>query len=244
MRETASRLRVPIAAESLRVFLHVVGAGASPAAAWGHGAFRLFSCDWADAPAGARLAAAVRATTTGLGLWARHALRSLGRMARRRPERVRDRKLRLPADAAGDTGPPLPRLHTNACGDFTLMAREHWDELAGYPELEMYSLHIDSLLLYAAHGAGLEEIVLPASMRAYHIEHSAGSGWTPEGENRLFERLRSQGIPVLTTDDLHAMARRLAAQGDPRLFGSPGWGFAAEQLPETRLGKPGRALAA
>src|SRR5206468_1543185 len=27
-------------------------------------------------------------------------------------------------------------LHVNGCGDFQLMAREHWDQLRGYPEFE------------------------------------------------------------------------------------------------------------
>ena len=36
-----------------------------------------------------------------------------------------------------------PPLHTNACGDFTLMAREHWFQLRGYPEFEMYSFRLD-----------------------------------------------------------------------------------------------------
>src|SRR5262249_33856914 len=37
------------------------------------------------------------------------------------------------------------RLHTNACGDFTLLSRENWFRFAGYPEWVMYSWHIDSV---------------------------------------------------------------------------------------------------
>ncbi|MDF1664085.1 MAG: hypothetical protein P1V97_20115, partial [Planctomycetota bacterium] len=38
-----------------------------------------------------------------------------------------------------------PRLlHTNACGDFTMLSKEKWLAILGYPELEMYSMHIDS----------------------------------------------------------------------------------------------------
>src|SRR5262249_10127703 len=53
------------------------------------------------------------------------------------------------------------RLHTNACGDFTLMSREAWETVRGYPELEMFSMHIDSLLLYQAHWRGVREAYLP-----------------------------------------------------------------------------------
>src|SRR5207245_3627775 len=86
-------------------------------------------------------------------------------------------------------------LHTNACGDFTLMAREHWMDLRGYPEFDTYSFNIDSVLCYAAHHAGVLEEVLEDPLRVYHIEHGTGSGWTPEGQTRLFDRLRAKGIP-------------------------------------------------
>src|SRR5262249_29405415 len=39
------------------------------------------------------------------------------------------------------------RLHTNACGDFTLLSRENWFRFCGYPEWVMYSWNIDSILL-------------------------------------------------------------------------------------------------
>ncbi len=35
------------------------------------------------------------------------------------------------------------RLHTNACGDFTLLARDDWFRLRGYPEWPIFSWHID-----------------------------------------------------------------------------------------------------
>src|SRR5437870_3627597 len=63
----------------------------------------------------------------------------------------------------------LPALHTNGCGDFTLMSRGAWLELRGYPELHMFSMFIDSLLVYTAHWHGLKEEFLPHPI--YHIEH-------------------------------------------------------------------------
>jgi hypothetical protein len=96
----------------------------------------------------------------------------------------------------------IPRLHYNACGDFTLMAKEDWEMLNGYPELEMYSLHIDSLLLMMASYSGLRECTLHAPKEIYHIEHSIGSGVTPgTGQKKLFQRLEQQGIPFLSWRD-------------------------------------------
>ncbi len=85
-------------------------------------------------------------------------------------------------------------LHTNGCGDFTLMARDHWMDLRGYPEFDMFSMNIDSMLCFAAHHGNVLEEMLKDPMRIYHIEHGIGSGWTPEGsEKGLFERVCGQG---------------------------------------------------
>jgi len=83
---------------------------------------------------------------------------------------------------AGSTPGSSIHLHTNGCGDFTLMAREHWFDLRGYPEFDLFSMNLDSVLCYAAHHAGFFEYCLEDPMRIYHIEHQTGSGWTPEGQ--------------------------------------------------------------
>lgn len=56
-------------------------------------------------------------------------------------------------------------LHTNGCGDFTLIAGEHWFDLRGYPELDIFSMNIDSVFCFAAHYGGAREEVLPEPMR-------------------------------------------------------------------------------
>jgi hypothetical protein len=223
-----------------RVFLHVLEDGVPLPGGRAVQAFRLFSCTWADAPLGERLAAATRARVAGLALRTRDVLSGVGRILPRMPWS------RKPSDLERTMAKAYtpPRMHTNACGDFTLLAREDWFKLGAYAELELYSLHIDSLLLYAAHSAGLEEVILEPEPRAYHIEHSAGSGWTPEGENSLFERLRAKGIPVLTLDELYEMSHGMETQRNPRLYSSEHWGLANEVLPETRIGSTRGARAA
>ncbi len=117
-------------------------------------------------------------------------------------------------------------LHTNACGDFTLMARSHWIDLRGYPEFDMYSFNIDSVLCYAAHHAGVREEVLKDPLRIYHIEHGTGSGWTPEGQARLFDRLRANGIPWLEYQDLVNWAEQMRRFDSPMIFNRENWGLA------------------
>ena len=96
-------------------------------------------------------------------------------------------------------------LHTNACGDFTLLSKKDWDSLKAYPEWALYSWHIDSIVIYQAYHNGIKMVNLDSSHRIYHIEHGQGSGWTPEGANLLFNRLDKNGIEYLDDDDLEEL---------------------------------------
>lgn len=128
------------------------------------------------------------------------------------------------------------RLHTNACGDFTLMHREYWMAVRGYPEFEMYSMHIDSVLCYMAHHQGARETVLRSPMAIYHIEHGVGSGWTPGGEQDLNRRLKSAGIPQLDFDQVyHDWAVKMRRENQPIMFNKKDWGLVHADLPETRV---------
>jgi hypothetical protein len=128
------------------------------------------------------------------------------------------------------------QLHTNGCGDFTLLSREKWSDLRGYPEFQWFSFHLDSVFCYAAHHGGATETVLREPMRIYHIEHAPGSGWTPEGQSKLFERLSEKKLPALDEDTVLAWAVQMRQLDSPMIFNLEGWGLAAEELPEVELG--------
>jgi len=83
----------------------------------------------------------------------------------------------MPADVHG----PLQQksewgvreLHTNACGDFTLMAARYWKELRGYPrDPTVLTLDSDSLVLHAAASLGATECRWPETCRVYKPAHS------------------------------------------------------------------------
>lgn len=131
-----------------------------------------------------------------------------------------------------DMGKPVC-LHTNTCGDFTLMAREHWCDVRGYAELDQFSMHLEPLLCYAAHHAGAREQLLLEPMRIYHIEHDAGSGWTPEGESTLYARISQQGIQSVSYQDLVALIAQMRSLHAPVIFNMDDWGLATLTLPET-----------
>jgi hypothetical protein len=122
-------------------------------------------------------------------------------------------------------------LHTNGCGDFTLMARAHWFDLRGYPELDAFSMNIDSVLCWAAHHGGAREEMLDA--RIFHIEHGSGSGWTPEGEQKLYQRILAKGLPWLDFGTVLDWARAMNRFNAPLIFNHEDWGLERETLRET-----------
>lgn len=118
------------------------------------------------------------------------------------------------------------RLHTNACGDFTLLSYQDWCELRGYPEWEIFSWHLDSILLYQANRNGIREVNLHRNLGIYHIEHR--SGYTPEEEEKLFNRLDEKKIPYLSIKDFWSLVHEMDAKkrkGEKTIYNSDTWGF-------------------
>lgn len=131
----------------------------------------------------------------------------------------------------------LPNLYCNACGDFTLAHANIWNNLKGYAELEIFSMHLDTLFMYTAHYAGFLEERLPDSMVHYHIEH--GGGWTPEGHQKLYSGLAKRKIGWLGHNHdvmkLVLTMRRLRA---PLYFNGNDWGINDENLVQTIVSTP------
>lgn len=121
--------------------------------------------------------------------------------------------------------PPV-RLYTNACGDFTLMSRMDWMRTGGYAELEMYSLHIDSLLLYSAYYAGIREEYLSAPI--YHMDHTLG--WTRR--DTLLRELSHNSVPHLRYEDFLSIVAVMSMSNETRL-NKDNWGLSDISLRES-----------
>jgi hypothetical protein len=127
-------------------------------------------------------------------------------------------------------------LHTNAAGDFTLLARDDWFRMRGYPEFPIWPMHIDALFCYAAHHAGMREVILRDPMRMFHIEHSSGAGWTPEGEDERNARVERLRVPVMDYNaDFAKWVQRMRRLNAPAIFTLENWGLGCEELPERRV---------
>jgi hypothetical protein len=66
----------------------------------------------------------------------------------------------------------LRDLHTNACGDFTLMSAAYWHLLRGHVlDTTVLSLDIDSIAMHAAAGLGVREVRWPAQCKVFKPMH-------------------------------------------------------------------------
>ncbi len=121
------------------------------------------------------------------------------------------------------------RPHTNTCGNFTLMAKEKWFDFKAYPELPLWSIYVDGLLLHMAHANGLKQVILPEPMRVYHIEHE--TGWEVISETmkeRPSLNYHQQYLP---------WCQQMIDQATPLTNNDDNWGYAKENFQEHVIGR-------
>jgi hypothetical protein len=115
-----------------------------------------------------------------------------------------------------NASPPQRRLHTNASGDFFLMARQRWHEVRAYPEFKTHSF-IDGYACYLAAALGLQQVVLKSPLRIYHQDHDRSEHTTrPLTDYRQY---LEHGTTMLES-------------GRPEILNGEDWGLGGEQLPE------------
>jgi hypothetical protein len=204
------------------IFLSVEGGGRAAAGDGRNLYFRVLGCG-----TGRRIGAADPTYAVG-GDW------MVAQLGSRSPDRDWSVEPEQGRHIAALGKPPL--LHSNACGDFTLMSRELWFDVRGYAELDQFSMHLDSLLCYVAHYSGAREEVLREPMRIYHIEHGIGSGWTPEGNELLNARIAQKGISALSFEDVMWFVNRARTLRAPIISNLDQWGLAELDLHEIQFG--------
>jgi hypothetical protein len=122
-------------------------------------------------------------------------------------------------------------LHTNGCGDFTLLARDAWFCLRGYPEFPIWPVHLDAILCYAAYHAGFAEVTLDDPMRIYHIQHQVV--WMPETEEERARRAAARGVGIVGYPDLMKYVHHMRRFNVPLIFTGENWGLGGHNLPES-----------
>jgi hypothetical protein len=119
-----------------------------------------------------------------------------------------------------------PDVHINGCGDFTMLSRDRWFELQGYPELPLWSMHLDAFLCFIAVGSGLREQVLRPPCAMFHMEH--GRSWVvmaPEERLRTFASKPWIDTWLLSDlwEEVYKTRRPIVCNGER--WGLGGWSF-------------------
>jgi hypothetical protein len=119
-------------------------------------------------------------------------------------------------------------LDTKACGDFTLMHKTAWQKIKGYPELDLYSIHIDSMGLIAAAACGVKQFIFKPQACIYHIDHY--NGW--EAMTALEKVKFVNKRPGIGWDIVSETAEQLFKEKRTYDFNQDDWGFANEKFEE------------
>ena len=121
------------------------------------------------------------------------------------------------------------QMDTFACGDFTLLSRDAWMDIQGYVELDLYSIHIDSLALMAAAALGYRQHVFPPELCTYHIDHP--SGWesmSPMEKLKFLEERPGIDYGMLYEAGMYILKHQKRLNLNPE-----DWGFAGLNFEET-----------
>ena len=122
----------------------------------------------------------------------------------------------------------ISSLDKEACGDFTLMSKEDWIRIEGYPELEVYSLHIDSMGIIAAASIGIKQQILSPKKCTYHIAHTGGWEFQTAKERVLFHTNK----PVLDWWSVFRLGVEIVRKGVTYSLNKSTWGLSDQDLME------------
>jgi hypothetical protein len=115
-----------------------------------------------------------------------------------------------------------------ACGDYTLMSKKDWMKIEGYVELDMYSIHIDSMGLWSACAAGMKQHIIPYKAPVYHIDHE--DGWESDDVIKTIKFLSDK--PSLDYSIVYKAGMKMVESKTNWELNKPNWGWADEDLDE------------
>ena len=122
-------------------------------------------------------------------------------------------------------------VHTNGCGDFTMLSRDRWRAARGYAEIPLWSMHLDSLLCWQAVAEGAHQVLLQAPHRTYHIEH--GHSWVVmDWRDKLETFVKKPWLDISVVNEVRGM---LLAQTQVEPLNADAWGYGDESLTETEI---------
>lgn len=123
---------------------------------------------------------------------------------------------------------PFFIIDFDACGDFTLMSYEDWLDIEGYNELDMYSIHIDSMALWAACAKGKRQSIFSPEKCVYHVDHE--DGWESKDVLKTIRFLENK--PCLDYSIVHKGGLQIVKQKTTWKINNENWGLISHSLKE------------
>jgi len=109
------------------------------------------------------------------------------------------------------------------------LSKRSWDDLHGYPELDVRAIHVDALLCFMAHFGPASEQYLAKPKVIYHMEHERA-----EGDANA--RFSTGTIPTLSWhNEVYPWALDMAQASRPKIFNGDNWGLAEQDFNEDTL---------
>jgi len=119
------------------------------------------------------------------------------------------------------------KLHTNACGDFTMIDKKSFYKMSGYNEFEGFSWHIDSLLLFKAYYY-FKLNFINLKFPIYHINHEPGKTYS-ENKKISIKKIKRIKLDFITDEKLLNLIKNYRLKkldnNDKK-----NWGLAKEKL--------------
>jgi hypothetical protein len=114
------------------------------------------------------------------------------------------------------------KAHTNCCGDFTMMHKQNWQLLKGYPQDTYLATHTDALFVAMAYFSGLKEKIF--SHPVYHVDHE-----------RRFEEYDTNPHIIAMYRKFEEEGKKMERQGKAIIYNDENWGYSNEAFEEETI---------
>ena len=121
------------------------------------------------------------------------------------------------------------KLHTNACGDFTMIDKQSFYKMKGYYEFDGFSWHIDSLLLFKAYYY-LKLNFINLNFPIYHINHEPGKKYSSKGKISI-KKIKKVKLNFINDQQLLKLINNYRCNKFDNDDKKVNWGLAKERLP-------------
>jgi hypothetical protein len=120
------------------------------------------------------------------------------------------------------------KLHTNACGDFTMIDKKSFFKMYGYNEFDGFSWHIDSLLLFKAYYY-FKLNFINLKFPIYHINHEPGKKYSINKKISI-KKIKDIKLDFINDQKLFSFIKNYRLKKLHKDDKRKDWGLAKEKL--------------